>query len=38
MTTPQLTLISFGSAKALTRQDIVGDYLEDTFQPRQAPM
>lgn len=38
MKTTVLKLVSFGSAKALTQQDVNGDYLEATFQPRKIPM
>lgn len=38
MKTNILKLVSFGSAKALTQQDVTGDYLEATFQPSRIPM
>lgn len=38
MTTLKLRLVSFGSAKALTLQDIDGDYIEFTLQPSRVPM
>lgn len=38
MTKLKLRLVSFGSAKGLTLQDIDGDYLEFTLQPSRVPM
>lgn len=38
MKTPVLNRVDFGSAKALTQQDVKGDALESTFQPRKIPM
>ena len=38
MTTHKLRLVSFGSAKRLTLQDIDGDYIEFTLQPSRVPM
>lgn len=38
MKTIAIKRVSFGSAKALTQQDIKGDYLEQTFQPSRVPM
>ena len=37
MKTTAIKRVSFGSAKALTQQDIKGDYLEQTFQPAASP-
>jgi len=38
MKTTTLRLVSFGSARGLTMQDIDGDYLEFTEQPSRVPM
>ena len=38
MKTTILKLVSFGSAKALTQHDVIGDYLEANFQPSRTPM
>jgi hypothetical protein len=38
MKTIVLTRVSFGSIKALTQQDVTGDYLEANFQPSRIPM
>lgn len=38
MKTTALKRVSFGSARALTQQDIKGDFLEQTFQPSRVPM
>ncbi len=38
MTTTKLRLISFGSARALTQQDLDGNYIEFTEQPSRVPM
>lgn len=37
MTTPKLRLVSFGSAKALTRDMIQGDYTELGVFPSSKP-
>ena len=38
MKTTAIKRVSFGSARALTQQDIKGDFLEQTFQPSRVPM
>lgn len=38
MTPTTIRIVSFGSAKALTQQDIQGVYLEATFQKSREPM
>lgn len=38
MKTTALKRVSFGSARALTLQDIDGDFLEQTLQPSRVPM
>jgi len=38
MKTTALKRVSFGSARALTQQDIKGEFLEQTFQPSRVPM